>query len=270
MAKIGSLAASCVATAAILFPGFAASSADLQPIPDFSGLWTHSWKLPGAFEPPLSGPGPVRDDPKHPHRDNGPWAADWSNPILKPQTRARLQRISEGELNGNPHTEASTRCEPPGVPSILGMRDDMEVVQTKDKVLILYTRDHQVRRVYLNVPHSKQVKTSWLGESVGHYEGDTLVIDTIGQNDKTETDRFGTPHSDKIHVVERYRHSPDKKRLELTFTVEDPGAFTMPWSARTAYVRDNYVFEENVCAENNFAHGLGDEIAMPVDDTPDF
>ena len=266
----GTLAASLLLVCVALSPGYAAQSAGAKGVPDFSGLWTHSWKLPGAFEPPPSGPGPVREDPKHPHHDNGPWAADWTNPILKPDTRERLRKISEGELNENPHDEASTKCLPPGVPSILGMRDFMQMVQTPDKVLILYTRDHQVRHVYLNVPHSNPVKTSWLGESVGHYEGDTLVVDTIGQNDKTETDRFGTPHSDKIHVIERYRLSPDKKRLELLFTVDDPGAFTTTWSAQTAYTRDKYFFEENVCAENNGSHGLGREIDMPVDNTPDF
>jgi hypothetical protein len=243
---------------------FSCGATAAAPVPDFSGLWTHSWKLAGAFAPPSSGPGPVRDDPKHPHHANGPWAADWTNPILKPATREKLRAISEGELNGHPHDEASTKCLPPGVPSILGMRDDMEMVQGPNEVLILYSRDHQVRHVYLDVPHSKPVKRSWLGESVGHYEANTLVVDTIGENAKTETDRFGTPHSDKIHVIERYRLSADKKILHLNFTVDDPGAFTTTWSAQTAYKRDKYFFAENVCAENNFAHGVGHQIAMPV------
>jgi hypothetical protein len=123
-------------------------------VPDFSGVWSHTWKLPGAFDKPASGPGPVGEDPKNPHRDNGPWAADWTNPILQPHTREQLKTITEGELTENPHDEASTKCLPPGVPSILGLRDFMQIVQGKNKVWILYSRDHHVRHVYLNAKHT--------------------------------------------------------------------------------------------------------------------
>ena len=252
--------------------GSAAVAADEKhhAVPDFSGVWTHTWKLPGAFDKPASGPGPVGEDPKNPHRDNGPWAADWTNPILQPHTREQLRKITEGELNENPHDEASTKCLPPGVPSILGLRDFMQIVQGKNKVWIMYSRDHHVRHVYLNAKHTDDPKRTWLGDSVGHYEGDTLVIDTIGQNDKTETDRFGTPHSDKIHVIERYRLSQDGKQLDVDFKVSDPGAFTTEWTAHVGYVRDKPFFEENACAENNGGHGIRREIEMPIADRPDF
>jgi hypothetical protein len=87
------------------------------------------------------------------------------------------------------------------------------------------------RRIYLNVPHSANVKPSWTGESVGHYEGDTLVVDTIGINDKTYIDNFRTPHTENLHVVERFRMIDDGNILEANIRVEDPGAFTMPWNA---------------------------------------
>ena len=144
------------------------------------------------------------------------------------------------------------------------MRDFMQVVQGKNKVWIIYSRDHHVRHVYLNAKHSSDTKRTWLGNSVGHYEGDTLVIDTIGQNDKTETDRFGTPHSDQIHVIERYRLSADGKQLDVDFKVSDPGAFTTEWAAHVGYVRDKAFFEENACAENNGGHGIRREIDMPI------
>ena len=86
-------------------------------------------------------------------------------------------------------------------------------------------------RIYLDVPHSANVKPSWYGESVGHYEGDTLVVDTIGLNDKTYVDNFLTPHTNKLHVVERFRMTDAGRTLEVRFHVEDEGAFTTPWDA---------------------------------------
>jgi hypothetical protein len=99
---------------------------------------------------------------------------------------------------------------------------------------------------------------------VGHYEGDTLVIDTIGLNDKTETDRFGTPHSDQIHVVERYRLSDDKKTLEVRFTVEDPKFFTTVWSGIADYRRNARPVLETICAENPTASESKDAPAIPI------
>jgi hypothetical protein len=113
------------------------------------------------------------------------------------------------------------------------------------------------------VPGQQYDRPPYYGESVGHYEGDTLVVDTIGLNDKTWTDRFATPHTEKLHVVERYRLIDGAKTLEVFFTVEDPGAFTTIWSAITRYPRVNVErIEEEACAENNVGYG----ITVPVAD----
>jgi hypothetical protein len=261
-----------------LCPALALQAAAQKPIPDFSGIWTRTWKQPGTFDPPPSGQGPIMVDPAHPRTsrtaDNGtinyaiagdPWIPDLSNPILKPTTREALGKITVEELKNNPHLEMESMCLPPGVPEILNLRDYMEMVQSPGEVLILYSRDHFARHVYMDRPHSKSPGHSWFGESVGHYEGDTLVVDTIGLNDKTHADRFGTPHSDQIHVVERY-----KKRLNVLLTVDDPNAFTRPWSARADYKTDNWFFEENACAENNRPTGEAYRIPIPVADKPDF
>ena len=104
----------------------------------------------------------------------------------------------------------------------------MFFVQTPEQVMMIAQHDNDVRRIYLNVPHSKGLKPSWYGESVGHYEGDTLVIDTIGLNDKTFVDNFRTPHSDKLHVVERLRLVEDGKFLEADITIDDPAVFLAP------------------------------------------
>jgi hypothetical protein len=280
MTRIG-LTASLLAASAIY--ALASPSAEAASVPDFSGVWTRTWKTPGTFDPPPSGQGPITVDPAHPHNsrtaDNGTinyaisgdaWVPDLTNPILKPETREKLKKIAEQEIAGNPHLELSTMCSPPGVPEVLNLRDDMQMLQSPKEVVILYSRDHWVRHIYLNQPHSKDPGHSWFGESVGKYEGDTLVVDTIGENDKTHSDRFGTPHSNQIHVIERYSLTPDRKRLNVLVTVDDPGAFTMPWSARADYRPDDWFFEEHACAENNRPTGPGFDIPMPVADKFDF
>ena len=127
--------------------------------------------------------------------------------------------------------------------------------------------DAQIRRIYLDVPHSENPKSSWYGESVGHYAGDTLVIDTIGMNNKTYVDNYRTPHTERLHVEERWRLINDTT-LELTFKVEDPDTFNEPWSAIYHFRRIQRPLDyEEVCAENN--NPLFD-YHTPTADKPDF
>jgi hypothetical protein len=260
-------------------------------VPDLSGVWRRAFQIQNLLDPPLSGAGPVQQDPRYPKTDgNGvlrrpiteaerphvirptvAWVPDVTSPILKPQTRAALQEVFDQELRGIPHPERQTQCMPSGVPHIVNILDSTQILQTPDEVIFLYSRDHQVRHVYLNKPHSANPGHTWYGESVGHYEGDTLVIDTIGLNDKTYVDRFNTPHSDQIHVVERYRRTaPD--RIEATVWVDDPVAFTTPWSGRAVYTPAAGPFLEVVCAESQrldqYWPGVG--LTIATDDTPDF
>jgi len=125
----------------------------------------------------------------------------------------------------------------------------------------------EVRHVYLDVPHSAKVKPSWYGESVGHYEGDTLVVDTIGQNAKTVVDAFRTPHTEKLHVVERWHLIDGGKGLEVNITVDDPDTFNKPWSTYVRHERGRDPYLEDVCAENNL-HLF--DYHMPVAEKPDF
>ena len=255
-------------------------------VPDFSGGWARIGALVETFEaiPGYSGVGPILVDPLHPHVEGGSgqqveWVAQLDNPILKPATRARLQTITEEELQGIPHLKDEGLCRPSGVPMILNRRGAaVQILQRPTHVVIVNARDSQARFIYLNVPHSKNPGRTWYGESVGHYEaGDTLVVDTIGQNDKTQVDRFGTPHSDQIHVVERYRLSSDRRAMEVQFTVDDPGAFRMPWSARARFAASSTAWDEEVCAENNRFIGsvsvdgkVTKIVAIPTADHPDF
>jgi hypothetical protein len=252
--------------------------------PDFSGSWTRKWVTASTYDAPPSGPGPVMVDPAHPHHghrvgvadlpdlDSTPWIADYSNPILKPEAREVVKRITEQESAGHPHVEHQTLCLPSGVPEILNLRDNMQMLLSPSgkEITILYGRDSQVRHVYLDVEHSKNPPKTWYGESIGRYQGDALTIDTVGLNDRTDTDRFGTPHSDQIHVVERYRLADDKQTLEVLFTVEDQIYFTTPWSGRADYRRDTRPIRESVCPENNPAIAIGDPRSIPIAAKPDF
>lgn len=275
----------------LLWPASAISQgSSAQKIPDFSGGWARIGDMVETFEriDGDTGPGPITIDPKYPRVQGGfgadqlRWVPDLSNPMLKPETREKLAKIWDAEIKGIPHIKDEGHCQPSGVPMLLNRRGGaIQILQTPTQVTLLNARDSQVRFVYLDVPHSKNPPKTWYGESVGHYEnGDTLVVDTIGQNDRTQVDRFGTSHSDQIHVVERYKISADGKAMEVQFTVTDPGAYTMPWSGRARFVRRAAAeWDEQVCAENNRFVGtviiaatgeITTNVYHPVDETPDF
>jgi hypothetical protein len=115
------------------------------------------------------------------------------------------------------------------------MTQPMYFVQGPKEVVMILTSFNDVRRVHLTDKHSQNVKPSWYGESIGHYEGDTLVVDTIGIDERTPVDGFGTPHTKQLHVVERFHRIENGAVLEANVHIEDPGAFTTPWNAIQLY-----------------------------------
>jgi hypothetical protein len=215
------------------------------PAPDFSGLWVRD-DPDGRYMPPASGPGPMADDPKNAK------LADLSNPILKPWAAAVLEKNGKAAMAGNEVYPTFATCRPAGVPLVAAPRARMQILQPSNRreVAFLYEYDSQARHVYLADAHGARVTPSWFGDSIGHYEDDTLVVDTIGLNQKTSVDRHGTPHTGALHVVERYRLIDDGQRLEDTFTVEDPKTFAMTWTAVVHWKKDNGAWEENSCAGN--------------------
>jgi hypothetical protein len=265
-------------------------------IPDLSGVWTHS--IPG-FEPLASGPTALVNRSRRPNGTGNilQLVGDYTNPILKPQAAEVVKKHGEIALKGiigdpNPRNQ----CWPSGVPFVFTDRPT-QLVQTPAKITILYGHDHQVRQVRLNEPHPARVAPSWYGDSVGHYEGDTLVIDTVGFKigPFSMIDWYGTPYTQALHVIERYRlldyaaakegfdrdakqHNPVQgikdpndagKYLQLRFTIEDEGVFTTPWTATMTYVRDPDGWPEMVCAENMQWYS-GKEAEVPRADKPDF
>jgi len=287
-------------------------------IPDFSGIWAHP-SFPG-FEPPASGPGPVVNKSRRSQivdadgrilpAANGlrvsnfhQLVGDYTNPILKPQAAEVVKRHGTLSSSGVAYPTPTTQCWPEPVPYIFnGVA--MQMLQQPDKITFLYPNDHQVRYVRMNQPHPAQVMPSWYGDSVGRYEGDTLVIDTMGVKigPFAMIDWYGTPYTQALHVVERYRlldyesakeglerdakenlhllradagsapdHNYRGKHLQLQFTVEDEGAFTMPWSATITYRRGAEAWREVVCAENTRGLAIaGTEAAVPRADKSDF
>jgi hypothetical protein len=195
------------------------------------------------FIPPASGAGPVLQDPTRPYVSNDEFrvtgrqpterVADLNNPILQPWARDVVRKRNELVLSGKQVISPSASCWPKGVTAFLlsPMTQPMYFVQGQKGVKLILTSFNDVRHIHLTDKHSPNVKTSWYGESIGRYEGDTLVVDTIGLDDRTWVDGFGTPHTKQLHVIERFHLIEDGNVLEANVHVEDPGAFTMPWDA---------------------------------------
>jgi hypothetical protein len=246
-------------------------------LPDFSGSWGHNGF---GFEVPyVSRAGDVIDG----HR----------SAYLKPWTAEVLLRNIHVDLKGRLVPNGHTTCWPLGTPGVVSLRE-LVIAQNQDVVVLLFEDDHQYRVVHLNQPHPKNVTPSWFGDSVGHFEGKTLVVDTVGFANRPQAaiDRHGTPVTDRLHVVERFRFvdeavdrpPPDSRNpgaaerarlpgldmngrtLELSFTVEDPNVFRKPWTSTLIYKPYSGAFQEEVCGENerNFP-GL-----TPTADAPDF
>jgi hypothetical protein len=292
------LAGCAVAAAIILAAAHAAPAGAAEArIPSFSPDPLTSWYPPGLFGddmlPPSSGPGPVLAPPDHPYRPNDLGGvqdaasnptyrvADLSNPILQPWAIEEMQRWNDMVLDGSgvPFT-ARERCYPPSVPQWPAFRRRappmMFFIQTPDVVYLIWRGDNQFRQVYLNVPHSENLRRTWYGESVGHYEGNTLVVDTIGILDHpwAFVDNYRTPYTDMLHVVERYTLL-NPHIMEVVVHVEDPGAFTTAWSARQILViNDDEGLQESVCAEIGLTPGdqyFGlQAVPIPQTEVPDF
>jgi hypothetical protein len=181
-----------------------------------------------------------------------PRIADANSPILLAWARDAVKRANDEVLGGKTGFEAMSTCWPAGVPGImLFTAEPIYFVQTPKEIRILYQRGPNQRQIYVDIAHSKNPTPSWYGESIGHYEGTSLIVDTIGLSDKTFVDNLRTPHTTKLHVIERYTISDDGKSMQGTALVEDPGAYTNTWSATQRWRRVQQPITESICAENN-------------------
>jgi hypothetical protein len=142
-------------------------------------------------------------------------------------------------------------CFPPGVPRIYLLNFPVQIVQIPGQVIMLFEFDHFVRRIYTDGrPHDKDVGPLWMGDSIGKWEGGTLVVDTNSFNDKTTLDREGYPHSDQLHLVEHIRRV-DHDSLKIDLMVDDPKAYTKPWEAKLDFqLKNDWKIMEHVCEDN--------------------
>ena len=278
--------------------GITAAAGQTSGAPDFSGLWWHP-SLPGP-EPLASGPTTVinRSRTKAGISDYSQLVGDYTNPILKSEAAEVVKRFGEISLAGRVFPSPANQCWPEPGPYIY-KNFALEMFQKPDEITLIYDQDHEVRHVRLNQQHPKNLKPSWYGDSIGHYEGDTLIVDTIG----IKTDRpypmidlYGTPYSGALHMIERYRLigyedakeaiERDKKEnmrvaaglldpnyrgkyLQVFYTIEDEGVFTTPWSATATFGKGATEWPETVCAENPHVYYDKDEI-VPQAKRPDF
>jgi hypothetical protein len=258
-------------------------------------------------EPPETGPAPLvnlRRLGKDAGRsvvdgDPIPLVGDYRNPILKPDAAAAVKRNGEYSESGHDVPDPSNQCGIFSPPYLFSIQQGMQMLQGKDEIVILYTQNQQVRHVRLNSRHPSNVKPTPMGDAIGYYEDGTLVIDTIGVKlaPYTVADRFGTPQSEAMHVVERYRLIDAKeaqaaldahakidgttgpmvadpaydKALRVELEIDDRNVFTAPWSANVSYRRVIRAWNEGVCAENNVDMlKQGDLKLVPTANTPDF
>jgi len=285
-------------------------------IPNFTGVWTHP-SFPW-FEPPASGPGPITNLSRWAGQGPaGPGGSlqlppskvgisnydqlvgDYNSPILKPWAAEVVKKAGEMSLAGITTPNPSNQCQPSPMPFIYKLQN-MQMLQQPNRITLLYGGyNNEVRHVRLNEPHRSPLKPSWYGDSVGHYEGDTLVIDTVGiKTDRKYAmiDLFGTPYTEKLHIVERYRlrsydevkdalernnkenwlfqgdvwsRHRDGKFLQLHVTIEDEGVFTTPWTATLTYAPAERI-TEGVCSENRMEYYNNRESDVPKAEKPDF
>jgi hypothetical protein len=274
-------------------------------IPALSGHWG---RTNFNLEQPASGPKFIANILRKPDGtidDDTARVGDFTNPILKPEAAEILRKHGEFSRTGQSIPDPHNQCWPEPPPFVMTIQVQVLLLQQKDEVTLVYVNGQIVRHVRLNVPHAEHVTPTWLGDSVGHYEGDTLVIDTVAIKPSRwpVVDRYGTPHSDALHVVERYRlidgeaaaeairnhrrnfttntvlgrfdiygaeYDPDTshKGLQVEVTVDDSKMFTAPWKGLVTY-RPETAWPEMICADS-LRESTGPDRAVPVADKPDF
>jgi hypothetical protein len=290
---------SVVTTAVLAWPAFAADGA-----PEMMGF---RWgKNAFNFEGMPSGPQPLRNLSRLPNgkANAGRLVGDYNNPILTPEAASVVKQKGELAIAGKGFHNEQDQCRSIAPPFTFAMQLGFVMLSTKDgNIDIVYDQNANVRHIRMDGTHPAKLVPSTMGDSVGHWEGSTLVVDTVGVKVDafTSVDRFGTPQSDKMHTIERYRlidgatakaqidkyetsegtvggggrdagYHPDTslKGLQLDVTMEDPKIFTAPLTARVTYRRLMTEWSESVCADNPMEHYKDEWIGLPKADRPDF
>ena len=208
--------------------------------PDLSGVWRqHS--PPGA-----------RASALYSFNKEDPPMTPWAEALFKTNKPSFGPRaVPDSNDPVNPTTGDSIGCFPPGVPRIYQHPFPMEIIQLAGRVIMLFEFDHFVRQIYTDGRgHNQDLAPTWMGDSIGKWEGDTLVVDSTNFNDKTWLDRGGHPHSEALHLTERIRRV-DHDTLEIAITIDDPKAYTKTWTAKQYFqLRPKWNIMELICEDN--------------------
>ena len=212
------------ATVIVLVAMAAHASAAQKPPPrgpgSLSGIWTNtSYNPDSVYDPRLA---VLRDV-----HGNLPPMRPWAAELLE-------KRIKAAE-EGHPYANTKSMCLPSGVPQLMfGPRTPMQILETSGQVTMLIEEFNDFRIVLIHAKHAMDLDPNIMGDSVGRWEGDTFVVDTIGLSEQTTLDVSGMPHTDELHVVERFRRAGDDL-LEVLVTLDDPGTFTAPRTSRATF-----------------------------------
>jgi hypothetical protein len=178
-----------------------------------------------------------------------PWAED----------KFKANKPSFGPHPVEESNDPAYSCLPNGVPRVYAaVQAAMQIVELPGRVIMFFGRN--IRQVYTDGrPHPPDFRPTWMGHSIGKWDGDTFVVDTVGISDVNWLDRMGHPHSDKLHLIERFRRVDDKT-IQLNLTIDDPIAYTKAWEAtpRTFRIRPDARAGEAICEDmfENEAFGL--------------
>jgi hypothetical protein len=205
-------------------PALAQSPAAPASVPSGPGSLTGIWNSPG-----------YKGSARTPPRERVFKTIDGKWPPLLPAAAELLEKRIKLSENGEPFTNTLMQCLPGGVPEmVFGSPYPVQIIEMPGQVTMLYEMYNNFRVIYLNASHPADPDPTFMGHSVGHWEGNTLVVDTIGLTDRTTIDEVGMPHSEVLHVIERYRRT-DSGTLEIIVTLDDPKTFSKPWDMKVVY-----------------------------------
>jgi hypothetical protein len=240
LAMVAILAFASVLTAQTAEPAAPAKAQAPSAAPDLSGVWRQH-----------SPPG-TRPTALYSFNKEDPPMTPWAEALFKANKPSFGPRaVPDSNDPVNPTTGNSIGCSPPGVPRIYQHPFPMEIIQIPGRVLMFFEFNHFVRQIYMDGRgHDKNVAPLWMGDSIGKWEGDTLVVDTTNFNDKTWLDRGGHPHSEALHLTERIRRH-DHDTLEIEITIDDPKAYTKTWTTKQYFqLRPKWNIMELICEDN--------------------
>lgn len=239
MGHSSSISSFILAAAAIALAAAGTSSAErvhlgptIEPR-DISGVWFA--EAPKTYD-------------KHAYRYT---PMEGGDPPLTPEGRAIYDQRHRAGIDGAPIAHPGSRCIPDGVPMVPENYTPFQIIQTPGQVTLISEANHVFRIFHLDQDHPEKLRRTFMGHSVARWDGDTLIVDTVGQSPDNWLANSGLPVSDQLHIVERYRKIDGGKKIERLFTVSDPKMYTRDWTVRREYlsVPDERIAEE-ICEES--------------------